>query len=66
MSVPNDRIINNVPASEVDATVAIWQANDPKPTGITKTDNGDGTFTITVTWTVKTGNSGPQAASGSS
>jgi hypothetical protein len=38
--------MNSVAAADVAAVVAGFQANNPPPTSVTKTQNADGTYTV--------------------
>ena len=40
--------ITQVPAADVDETVADFKANVPPPTSVTKTADGSGTYTVTA------------------
>jgi hypothetical protein len=40
--------IRQVPAAEVDDTIALYKANVPPPTSVTSAPDGQGTFTITA------------------
>jgi hypothetical protein len=41
---------DSVPAAEADSVVAMFKANVPPPTSVTKTGNADGTFKIVATF----------------
>ena len=40
--------ISKVPASDVDETMSDFEANVPPPTSVTKSQDGDGTYTVTA------------------